>query len=58
MAGVTILSEILAADLGYGFENEELRGGFDKALDILHIGKAKLDIIKRCAKEALTKLAL
>lgn len=53
MAAVTVLAEIVAADVGFGFEGEQSNSQLEQALGALRIDPQGLDHIKRDAGELL-----
>jgi HD-like signal output (HDOD) protein len=57
MAAVTVLSEIVSAEVGLGFEGEQTNCLVDKALPLLHLSLADLEHIKRDAGELLASSA-
>jgi len=54
LAAVTVLAEIFAAKLEFGFEGEESAGLFDRAVGMLGLSATKLEAVERDALDILT----
>jgi len=55
LSAVTVLSEILAARHGYGYEGEEPSAMYDRTVGILGLTSSKLELIEREATESLAR---